>query len=77
MNIDQSGVSAAVRSLALSASTELTPALQGVAGHLARLLGAGVAYRRYGGRGRHRIETRGHGIMVRRPERPMPGRGAA
>jgi methylenetetrahydrofolate reductase (NADH) len=43
MNIDQSRVSATVRSLALSASIEMTPASQAYAGKLARLLGGGTA----------------------------------
>jgi methylenetetrahydrofolate reductase (NADPH) len=43
MNTEQSRVSAAVRSLALRASIEMTPASQADAGKLARLLGAGTA----------------------------------
>jgi methylenetetrahydrofolate reductase (NADPH) len=43
MNIEQSRVLATVRSLALSASIEMTPASQTYAGDLVRLLGSGTA----------------------------------
>ncbi len=43
MNIEQISVSAVVRSLALSASIEMTPAAQQHAGELVRLLGPGTA----------------------------------